>query len=164
VRQESEFNPGAVSRANAYGLMQMLQTLLKERFQIAMHTEQREMQHYELVIGKNGPKLKSAEPGSSRHTRQGHGTLNCAACTISNLAAYLSNFLTRPVRDETGIQGVYNMSLEFEPYDDAPSDDGLGRLPSLFTALQDQLGLKLESKKIPVQILVVDSVSRPGDN
>jgi len=114
-----------------------LQSLLVSRFQLRSHWENKMQQAYVLVAGKNGPKLKSAEPGSSRHTRQGHGTLYCASCTISNLAAYLSNFLTRPVRDETGIQGVYNMSLEFEPYDDAPSDDGLGRLPSLFTALQD---------------------------
>jgi uncharacterized protein (TIGR03435 family) len=78
------------------------------------------------------------------------------------LAAFLSNFVEKPVQDETGIQGVYDFNFAFEPLNAAPSSDS--GLPSLFTALQDQLGLKLEPGNIVVQTLVVDHIERPNND
>jgi uncharacterized protein (TIGR03435 family) len=77
------------------------------------------------------------------------------------LAAFLSNFVQKPVQDETGIRGVYDFNFAFEPLNIAPSGSGL---PSLFTALKDQLGLKLEPRNIVVQTLIVDHIERPSSN
>jgi uncharacterized protein (TIGR03435 family) len=74
----------------------------------------------------------------------------------------LSNFVERPVQDDTNIQGVYDFNFAFEPLDAAPSSDT--GLPSLFTALKDQLGLKLQPRNLVVQTLIVDHIERPSGN
>ena len=139
-----------------------LQSLLVSRFQLRSHWERRMRRGYVLVVGKKGTRLKQPEQGSVHQTRQGRGTLVCTNCSISNLEVFLSNFLKQPVQDETRIQGLYDFNFAFEPLDADPSSDS--GLPSLFTALEDQFGLKLESRTISVETFVVDHLERPSSN
>jgi uncharacterized protein (TIGR03435 family) len=139
-------------------LMLMLQTLLKERFQIAMHTEPREMTHYELVIGKNGPKLRESTVGQA----EGFGTarldgIKSNRMTMNKLASLLSRMTRMPVIDETGLTGYYQFDLKYADERQAVENQ-VG--PSVFTAVQEQLGLKLESKKSPVGVLVIDHAEK----
>jgi uncharacterized protein (TIGR03435 family) len=139
-------------------LMLMLQALLKERFQIAMHTEQREMQHYELVIGRNGPKLKESTVAQA----EAFGTarldgIRSNRMTMNKLAAMLSRMTRMPVLDKTGLTGFYQFDLKYAD-ERQPVENQVG--PSVFTAVQEQLGLKLESKKSPVEVLVIDHAEK----
>ena len=148
-----------------------LQALLASRFQFQMHRETREWQSYVLVKGKKGLKLTPTKrtEGSSMHSNNGH--LECNGVNMENLARGLAGRLGRPIVDETGLDGRFDFTLDFEP--DAPAragdkDNPAGGVdanrPSLFTALQDQLGLKLESRKAQVEFLVVDRIERPSGN
>jgi uncharacterized protein (TIGR03435 family) len=125
----------------------MLQTLLKERFQIVMHTEQREITHYELVVGKNGPKLKEStvSPGQASGTARLDG-IRSNRMQMNKLAMLLSRMTRMPVLDKTGLNGFYQFDLRYaNEVSPAPEETPAG--PSIFTAVQEQLGLKLESKK-----------------
>jgi uncharacterized protein (TIGR03435 family) len=139
-------------------LMRMLQALLKERFQIAMHTEQREMQHYELVIGKNGPKLKESTVGPAEASGAARlDGIKSNRMTLNKLAALLSRMTRMPVLDKTGLTGFYQFDLKYAD-ERQPVENQVG--PSVFTAVQEQLGLKLESKKSPVEVLVIDHAEK----
>jgi len=139
-----------------------LQSLLVSRFQLRTHWEDKMQHGYVLAIGKKGWRLKPLQPGSKHSTSQGRGRLVCRSCTISTLAGFLSNIVQKPVQDDTGIQGLYDLNLAFEPPDADPSV-GTG-LPSLFTTLSEQLGLKLEPRNILVRTLVIDHIERPSSN
>ena len=116
---------------------------------------------YELVVARGGAKLKTAKadesPGFEMDTRRIHSM----AVPLEYLAANLAYLLGRTVIDKTGLAGKYSYTVTYTP-DDAPPADTNG--PSLFTALQDQLGLKLESSKGPVDLLVIDHVEKPDAN
>ena len=146
-------------------LLEMLQTLLKERFQMALHTEQKEMTHYDLVIGKNGPKLKEATAGAAeaRGTARLDG-ISSNRMQMTKLAMLLSRMTRIPVLDKTGLTGFYQFDLKYaDEVSKTQSENPVG--PSVFTAVQEQLGLKLESKKGPVEVLVVDHAERvPVEN
>ena len=138
----------------------MLQTLLKDRFQITMHTEQREIAHYELVIGKNAPKLKESTvgPGEATGTARLDG-IRSNRMQMNKLAMLLSRMTRMPVIDKTGLTGFYQFDLRYaNEVSPAPEETPAG--PSIFTAVQEQLGLKLESKKGPVEVLVIDHAER----
>jgi uncharacterized protein (TIGR03435 family) len=150
----------------------MLQKLLSDRFGVAVHRESREMPVYALVIGKNGLKLKEAQYSDSKSAGPkgvwlGGGQIGGRVATMASLADALGAQLSRPVQDQTGLQGTYDFSLSFDPQDmaislDMPVASSRASVaadpvaPSLFTAIQDQLGLKLEGRKGPVEVLVVD--------
>jgi len=143
----------------------MLQTLLKERFQMTLHFEQREMTHYELVIGKNGPKLKESTvgPGQATGTARLDG-IRSNRMQMNRLAALLSRTTRMPVLDKTGLTGFYQFDLRYAN-EVSPAAEEIPAGPSIFTAVQEQLGLKLESKKGPVEVLVVDHAERiPAEN
>jgi uncharacterized protein (TIGR03435 family) len=141
----------------------MLRTLLKERFRITLHTEQREMTHYELVVGKNGPKLKESTVGP----RDATGTarldgIRSNRMQMNRLAALLSRMTRMPVLDKTGLTGFYQFDLRYAD-ERQPVENQVG--PSVFTAVQEQLGLKLESRKGPVEVLVIDHAEKvPVEN
>ena len=139
-------------------LLLMLQALLKERFQMTLHTERREMTHYELVVGKNGAKLKestvSPEEGNGAARLDG---ISSNRMQMNKLAMLLSRMTRLPVIDKTGLTGYYQFDLRYADERLAPENQ-VG--PSVFTAVQEQLGLKLESKKGPVEVLVVDRAER----
>ncbi len=173
--------------------LRMLQPVLAERFQLKVHRAPKEIPVYALVIAKNGPKLHVAKPGdtyadgikgpdgkpSGRPGMMmwGRGRLIAQGIPIANLLPPLTQQLERTVLDKTGLKGTYDITLLWTPEDDrAPMGNGAegdrqGSTPaadssgaSIFTAIQEQLGLKLESQKGQVEGLVIDHVARPSDN
>lgn len=141
-----------------------LQTLLADRFRLKLHRETREEPVYSLVVGKNGAKL---EPSKDFHgLGGGKGQFKANGASMEMLAGALAGQLGRPVIDRTGLTGAFDFKLEWTPdvtqADTPPPVDSSG--PSLFTALQEQLGLKLESTKAPAEVIVIDHVERPSEN
>jgi uncharacterized protein (TIGR03435 family) len=139
-----------------------LQSLLIDRFHLKMHKETRIMQIYELAVGKNGIKMTpvdTPEDGPS-NIRGGAGTVSAQAIPMDFFAQALSNYLSDVVVNKTGLTGRYDFTLKWSPDETKPIDDA----PSIFTAVQEQLGLKLQPVKAPVEVLVVDSVEHPTEN
>jgi len=149
-----------------------LQLLLSQRFQLKVHREMRELPVFALTVGRSGSKLKEidgtdadAKPGTG--IRSGCGQMTGTRSTMANLAFMLSRQLGRPVLERTGISGVYDFQLQWTPEagecpEPATGIDPDG--PSLFTALQSQLGLKLDSTKGPVEIIVIDHAEKAAEN
>ena len=158
----------------------MLQALLGDRFQLTLHRETKELPVYALVIAKKGPKLQETHPGDNDSTGMtfGRGLLKGEGVPIALLVRHLSQQrLGRPVLDKSGLTGKYDFTLQWTPEENrAPMfkgtrDGGQGpdsppdsSGPSIFTAIQEQLGLRLESQKGPVEVLVIDHVERPSEN
>jgi uncharacterized protein (TIGR03435 family) len=152
----------------------MLQALLAERFQLAAHHETKEGSVYALVVAKNGPKFREAAPPAPPQMpiSMGEGLLTFKGAPVSTLARLISQVINRPVLDHTGLTGKYAFTLKWTPDEfDLPataqqSDEAASEPAgtSIFTVIQDQLGLKLESTKSPVDSLVIDHVSRPSPN
>jgi uncharacterized protein (TIGR03435 family) len=170
----------------------MLQSLLADRFQLKLTRGTKEMPAYALVVAKNGPKLQKAKsvdtpadapsaPGGHPHgpmIRVGRGEVNGRGVELSFLASVLSQQLGRQVLDQTGLKGNFDLTLKWTPEqgegmmpggpgggpppDGAPPPDASG--PSIFTALQEQLGLKLEATKAPAEVLDIDHAERPSEN
>jgi uncharacterized protein (TIGR03435 family) len=135
-----------------------LQSLLVDRFGLKVHASSKEMSTYALAVGKNGSKLHS-HPPTPYIVRV--GLIQGQGVPINVLISNLSFDLGKVLVDKTGLTGYYDIDLEWTP-DDAMADDSSA--PSLSTALQEQLGLKLESQKSQVQVLVVDHLERPSPN
>jgi|HubBroStandDraft_4_1064222.scaffolds.fasta_scaffold107240_1 uncharacterized protein (TIGR03435 family) len=153
--------------------LQLLQSLLADRFQLRFHSETREMKAYKLVVAKGGPKLQEVKEGDplsgSAGTRIGKGLIQGHKVAISDLAHFLQSELGRPVQEATGLTGKYDFKLEWVPDEsqpnsggEAPPPDAEG--PSIFRAIQEQLGLKLEAQKAPGEILVIDHAAKPIGN
>jgi bla regulator protein blaR1 len=148
-----------------------LQKLLADRFHLKFHRESKEMPVYALVVGKNGPKLKDTE-GQQHGMKGGRGVMTGMGASMEILARNLSQRLERMVIDRTGLTGFYDFKLEFTPDeaqvrapgDSTPLPAAGSSGPSLFTALQEQLGLKLETSKGPVEILEIDHAEKPSEN
>jgi uncharacterized protein (TIGR03435 family) len=150
---------------------QRTQAVLKDRFGLILRAETRELHMYALILARGGHKL-------SRPTVENHGVFLQAAGTqliasgpgapIKMLADQLSLIVGRPVSNETGLDGQYNFKLEWTPDAPAqPSPDGPVNAvggPSIFTALTEQLGLRLESRRGPVPIYVIEKIEKPGEN
>ncbi|HEY4361759.1 MAG TPA: TIGR03435 family protein [Bryobacteraceae bacterium] len=143
-------------------VLQMLQTLLADRFQLALRRETRQLPLYALTVAKGGPKLKPAgtDVGEMKTML---GQLIVSKMSMSNLASILSFDLKRPVRDQTGLSGDFAFILEWTPELRDSTADPASR-PSLFTAVQEQLGLKLESTQGPLEVLVIDRLEKPSEN
>ena len=146
--------------------MQMLQSLLADRFQLKIHREMKETPVYELVAGKNGPKLKEAaadaKPGLVMRGTASGMHMEVTKGTMDQLARQLSTTAGRPVVDKTGLTGSYAYTLDWVRADRIPDSDS--NLPSIFNAVQEQLGLKLESTKAPVEVIIVDRAEKPSGN
>jgi uncharacterized protein (TIGR03435 family) len=146
---------------------QMLQSLLADRFKLKVHREQREMPVYALVVGKNGPKFKESGPDAplfGNHTVNGRNqTMALPKATMEQVASELPLYAGRPVLDKTGLTGTYAIRLEATPKFRMDRDPDAGDI-SVFTAVQDQLGLRLEAQKAMVEVLVIDHVEKPTDN
>lgn len=143
----------------------MLQNLLVERFKLTLHKESRELPLYWLVVGKNGLKIReTAEEAGPNQIRR--GSLNTNQ-TMAGLARLFSLWLERVVIDRTGLQGKYEIKLEWVPEENlAPGVPDIASQPgaSLFSAVEAQLGLKLEPRKGPVEMLVIDAAEKPAEN
>jgi len=134
---------------------EMLRTLLGERFHLKTHAETRQLDSYALIVPKTGPKLSVKSRGNDEAFVFGKDHVTFRAFSLAGLADRLSGpvfKLDRPVVDMTGIKGSYDFSLNLAP-DEA----------TIFTALQEQLGLKLEPRKIPFRIVVVDHAEKDPD-
>jgi uncharacterized protein (TIGR03435 family) len=138
----------------------MLRQLLADRFGLVIHRETKELIVYSLVVGKNGPKLKEGGTEGPYLSGPAPGKLVGTRASMASLTRALSRSLGRPVNDETGLHGQYDFTLSWTPDEAAADTTG----PSLFTAFQDQLGLKLESKKAPVETVVIDHIATPSPN
>jgi uncharacterized protein (TIGR03435 family) len=148
-------------------VMAMLRTLLADRFQLQIHKEVREGNGYALVVAKAGPKLKASEAESSMWAKQSHGTAEqpgrsysfiAKRTSTATLAEKLANSFGVPVTDRTDLTGVYDFKIDFE-VDETGDSTG-----SLISALPEQIGLKLQSAKVPFEHLIVDKVARPAGN
>lgn len=146
----------------------MMLPLLSERFQLKTHIETRTMHVYDLVVTKGGPKFKQ----SADQTKRGGGiggrgdnqnlTYTFHGMPVSSLTDLLTDRVQRTVIDKTGLAGYYDLTLSWGRNDTSEEQADSG--PTIFTALQEQLGLKLESTTGPVQTLVVDHVEMPTEN
>jgi bla regulator protein BlaR1 len=170
----------------------MLQALLADRYKLTLHRETKDLPIYVLIVAKDGPKFKQATPGETYpngikgpdgHSGAGMMMMGREGLTgqgveLMNLVRHLTRQLGRTVVDKTGLTGRYDFTLKWTPDETlggAPKGPQSGQAgvgdtpptdssPSLFTALQEQLGLKLESQKGPVEILVIDHVEKPSEN
>jgi uncharacterized protein (TIGR03435 family) len=166
---------------------EMFQPVLQERFQLKFHHEMKELQGYALVIAKGGPKISGSTPGDPSGTNTpgqhhlyliGNGRLESKGSQIESLAHQLSFILGgQTVVDKTGLTGNYDYTLQWTPDNASPMAMGPGSGnpggdtapsaesgPSIFTALQEQLGLKLQSEKVRADVLVIDQIEQPSPN
>jgi bla regulator protein blaR1 len=163
------------SHANAQQMRERLKSLLAERFQLAIHPESKEQNVYALFVGKSGPKLHEAAPGPNPMIRKRGTSIIGEGVGMQMLVLNLANALDRPVVDKTNLTGRYDFKLGWilearsvsgpiavtsAETSTAPQPDG----PSLFAALQEQLGLRLEPQKARVETLLIDHVARPSEN
>lgn len=157
------------SPATTQQKMAMLQTLLADRFQLKFHRETKDLPQYKLVVAKNGPKLQPAKEPDPDATRIGRGLIENHRMNLATLDSFLQSELGRPVLDETGLTGNYDVKLEWVPDEGQPNSQGAipsphSTGPSIFSAIQEQLGLKLEAHKGPVEVLIIDRVEKPSAN
>jgi uncharacterized protein (TIGR03435 family) len=185
------FPAGLTTQARIDRMRLMLQTLLADRFKLAIRRETKELPIYALVVNKGGPKLQKAdieekdcpeasanpEPGTPKtcHTivgGQGRG-LHARAADMSDVVRFVENWAGRPLVDKTGIKGLYRLdTLGWQPMQVGPSppagtkaEDGrdFADVPTLFTVFE-QLGLKMESQKGPVDVYVIEHIEKPTEN
>jgi uncharacterized protein (TIGR03435 family) len=168
----------------------MLQALLADRLKLTLHRETKELPVYALAIAENGPKIQEAKPGDAYtngiqgpdgrpggpgNIRMGRGMLTGQALSMADFVRALSEQLGRPVLDKTGLTGKYDLALQWTPSEgELPMlsrTEGTPSAPNfappgsaIFTAIQDQLGLELESQDSPVETLVIDHVEKPSEN
>jgi uncharacterized protein (TIGR03435 family) len=168
----------ALGKLSYHQRLDMFQAILTERFGLKVHHEMRDLPVFELVVAKGGPKMTPSKPtpndvagiegapgelNSSRGRETGRGTI------MEFLAEDLSEELGRKVVDHTGMTGRYDFTLTWTPDDSAAATagtaaSGAAQGPSLFTAVQEQLGLKLEPAKAPVDVIVIDHLEKPAEN
>jgi uncharacterized protein (TIGR03435 family) len=148
-----------------------LQALLADRFHLKLRREMKEMSAYALVVGKNGPKLKENGAQLRGWMQWGKGHLKGTHVDMRFLCVHLSRQVDRTVVDETGLTAGYDFELNWAPDFGPPSPPGDGEAapappngPSIFTAIQEQLGLKLQPKKGPVAFFTIDHAEKPSDN
>jgi uncharacterized protein (TIGR03435 family) len=152
-------------------LMAMLQTLLKDRFKLDFHRETRMVPGYALTVLKTGFKIHEAEPGPG-HINLRRNAIDGQRVSMANLAQTLSDLLGTPVLDATAVPGVFDFRLTWTPTVEITrpglsDEDGERSVlpgdssPSLFASLQEQFGLKLEARKSPLDVLVIDHAAKP---
>lgn len=150
----------------------MLRNLLQDRFALALHRESKMSTAFALLVAKSGVKIRAVQPGPG-HINTRRGSMTGEAASMANLAQALSVTLNTPVVDMTALAGVFDFTLEWRPTlvqpgeltDDDNKDPNVlpdpPQWPTLFRALEEQLGLKLERRKVPLEVLVIDRAERP---
>jgi uncharacterized protein (TIGR03435 family) len=169
--------PDAPGTPNDKQLKTMVQKLLADRFQLKFHEDKKEMSAYVLTVAKNGPKLTKSQGdpnGLPALFFRQLGYLTVRNATMGNLVHLMqSAVLDRPVVDQTGLEGKWDFNLKWTPDESQfagmgikvpPPSDAADAPPPLFTAIQEQIGLKLESGKAPVPVLVLDHLEKPSPN
>jgi uncharacterized protein (TIGR03435 family) len=148
------------------------QSLLADRFKLALHKETRQLTIYKLLVDKGGPKHLGAAKGSAPDWVNNGHHIDCLAVTMELFAkGFLTEQMRLPVIDQTGIKGSFDFSMDWVPEERSPgrpegepsaASDASG--PSFLPALREQLGLKLEAGKRPVEVLIVDHAQKPLQN
>ena len=150
----------------------MLQSMLEERFALRVHRETQPRPVYVLTVAKGGPKLNAREQGGSTNVRVTGNSISVERGELARMTQLLSTALGRPVIDRTSLSGLYDFSLQWDdaplrqggvPGLDAPGAPGTDH-GSIFTAIQDQLGLRLEPQRVSIEVIVVDGIERPSQN
>jgi uncharacterized protein (TIGR03435 family) len=160
-------DPEAFKKLTSKQIGEMLMPMLTERFDLKTHMETRTLPVYELVVVSSGPKFKPSptdakDAGTSINGKRDHTDLKARSLTMALFADILSTQVPRTVIDKTGLAGSYDLDLQWSREDSSTTDTDSA--PSIFTALPEQLGLKLQPAKGPVETLVVDHVEMPSDN
>jgi uncharacterized protein (TIGR03435 family) len=143
-------------------LMDMLQPLLADRFQLKFHHETQTLPGYAITVAKSGMIAKPGDQNGHCGTSTNPGYIDAKACTMAGLATRLATILQRPVADMTQDPGKYDFILRWTP-DEMETGGGSDGV-SLFAALKEQVGVKLESQKVPVDVLVIDRAELPSEN
>lgn len=146
---------------------EMLRKLLADRFGLRIRREKRDLPVYAIQISRGGSKLKPAAApdaqGDQRASSRGKElTQLYTSVTMADFIMGMQFFLDRPLVDQTGLKGKYDIELRYNSDELSASEPGAA--PSLFTAVQEQLGLRLESVKAPVDVLAIERVDRPSEN
>jgi uncharacterized protein (TIGR03435 family) len=152
---------------NLSQMQEMLQKLLADRFGLKFHRDKRELSVYAIQIAKGGPKLTAAanpdaHPGQKATGNDTDLTQFYTSASMSDFILGMQFFLDRPIVDQTGLTGRYDIKLHYVP-DEARATDP-NAPPGLFTAIQQQLGLKLEATKAQTDVFVIDRAERPSPN
>jgi uncharacterized protein (TIGR03435 family) len=152
-------------------VMLMLRSLLEDRFKLTIHRDTKTLPLYRLVVAKGGPKVHEVEEGETS-IRGDRGKLTAQKISMRQLADFLARRLNAKVIDSTGLNGVFDVRLDWTP--DAnettgkptfgPAEQPTTTGPSLFTALQDQLGLRLQADKGPAEVIIIDKAEKPSEN
>jgi uncharacterized protein (TIGR03435 family) len=165
----------------------MLRSVLADRFKLEAHEESRMISGFALVVAKNGPKLKTAKgdrPSGIFATGSAPIEMQGTNSSVADLAKYLSRNFRVPIVDKTGLAGRYDFNIKFLRSDDEPQSSSISPpntpgpppgtkivvavdisfLPAISRALQNEVGLKLESQKVPSRILIIDGIARPKEN
>jgi bla regulator protein blaR1 len=139
----------------------MEQSLLADRFKLKVHFETRETPGYDLVVAKAGPKLTPAKEGEATRISMSGNTMTATAATLDQWGG--GPFIgSSPVVNKTGLTGKYDFTLTWT--NQLTADDSGSDAPSLFTAVQEQLGLKLVPTRQQVEVIVIDHIERPSEN
>jgi uncharacterized protein (TIGR03435 family) len=159
--------PDAEGEPSLHQQQEMIQKILADRFKLKFHREQRELPVYAIQIEKGGSKLKPAADPDAQADQggSGHGTEQTITYTSSSIGDFIMGeqfFVDRPLVDQTGLTGRYDFSIRYT-YDEARTTDP-NAPPGLFTAVQEQLGLKFQPTKAPVDVFVIDHVEHPSEN
>ena len=171
--------PDVPGQPNVDQMKMMIQKLLADRFQLKFHFEKRDLSAYAVRIAKTGAKIIRSQddpkglPGWNFGRAAAGTTLTFRNSPMSQVTAILQNFLDQPVVDQSGLSERYDFTLTFTldaaqsarlGGPPAPAADNPDAAPDVFTAFQQQLGLKLESTKAPVDVMVIDKVEKPSEN
>jgi uncharacterized protein (TIGR03435 family) len=170
--------PSLPGRPSSAQMRSIIQKLLADRFKLAFHHAQRELPVYRIVTAKGGPKLTPTTKEEQAVTNTAaigfaEGRMTVRNATLSEFASLMQRYvrLDRPIVDHTGIAGKYDFELgwtpDFSQFDGRspwPARTGESDWPTLYTAIQEQLGLKLEATREPTDVFVIDSVERPSVN
>jgi uncharacterized protein (TIGR03435 family) len=154
-----------VSRTPTFRMV-MLQRLLEDRFQLKVHYEQRVMPLYEMVVAKGGVRMKTPHPTDPEHgsMEMSAGKLEGENVPMAFIPVMFALELERPVEDKTATEGNFDFQLRWTRMGDAEDNGADASAPSLFTAVQEQMGLKLRPGKGPVWVIVVDHAEMPSEN
>jgi len=169
-RFDAEGLPDVEGQPNLLQFQEMVRKLLEERFGLKLRTDKREMARYTLTVAKGGPKMEatksaqdllpSVRAGGNKTSR----SLQMTNVSMGDVAHQLQGALDRPVVDETGLKGRYDFNLNWLRADAVAEEEADSALPGLFTAIQEQAGLKVEPSKGEVDVLVIEHVEKPETN
>lgn len=162
----AKFMPAGIKTSPSPEMLVMLRNLLEERFQLKVHKETKEQPVWVLVAAKGGAKVtETKDPSAEPWWAYRKGGIDARGRSIPWLAEALAKLLHRPVLDKTGLAKTYDWELRYDPAQIDPGGDTVeaadASRPSLAVALQQQLGLKLETAKGPVEFLVIDQAAKP---